>query len=725
MQLQHQKITLDVNDTRAFTVLNAHQGDSKTRFIDITLTENGNTITLSSSYVATVKASINNKTKAVNTAVVNTTNNVITVELTKIMLDTPGLLNCEVILQEGQQFVTSATFTVKVAESVISDESAIVASQEFGKLLDALIEIKDIEDKADRVQTLVDNIDKLESADRLKHLAEHGRFNFSATFTSDGVIKKTTSASILQAGDFATGQNDIGTAYVSNAVTKIGSGTFSNCTSLTTIYVDNTVGNVEIVSGAIPDGVSIVYSNDDNFINVNELLASAIKSLKSSVNSKVDTTDFNAYKSATDTDISKCVSDIANNSALISKSQINVTTDKSTSIVLNDSSDCNIVGLNLYGNSIQSAVPTPTAPVNIDNVTNPQIKLYRKNLFDFSVCNINVNDSATINSADRDNCTINFTTSEAGTNSGIYLLHVNLNKYNKGYGVDYTKLNGKSVTLSFDIQSSVDCKMSVQFTRSSYTSVNISSTKQRFSVTEVVDMSKLSKAICFYLNNVEATVTISNIQIEVCSIATDYEKCNVNQVSADCTLCKVNNIADTLTVNVDGTGYITQNLLYERLTSGKSQSGHSWKYSTTSKRFYRDDTRYKANAGTPNLICSHFEAKDNERDITLDNSIGFTSGKSQGVAIRMLQFDGDISAFENWLDNNEVYILIPLKQPIVTELSKEQVDKILSLYTYYPSTTVISDSDFVLTYVADTKNYIDNKFNELATAIVAHESEVN
>ena len=133
MQLQHQKITLDVNDTRAFTVLNAHQGDSKTRFIDITLTENGNTITLSSSYVATVKASINNKTKAVNTAVVDTTKNVVTVELTKIMLDTPGLLNCEVILQEGQQFVTSATFTVKVAESVISDETEIVKSQEFGK----------------------------------------------------------------------------------------------------------------------------------------------------------------------------------------------------------------------------------------------------------------------------------------------------------------------------------------------------------------------------------------------------------------------------------------------------------------------------------------------------------------------------------------------------------------------------------------------------------------
>lgn len=109
------------------------------------------------------------------------------------------------------------------------------------------------------------------------------RFNFSATFTADNVLKNTRQTDALGAGDFATSQTDITTAYVSNAVTKIDSGTFSNCTSLKTIYIDNTVGNVEIVSGAVPDGVSIVYSNDDNFINVNELLASAIKSLKQQV----------------------------------------------------------------------------------------------------------------------------------------------------------------------------------------------------------------------------------------------------------------------------------------------------------------------------------------------------------------------------------------------------------------------------------------------------------
>lgn len=48
-----------------------------------------------------------------------------------------------------------------------------------------------------------------------------------------------------------------------------------------------------------------------------------------------------------------------------------------------------------------------------------------------------------------------------------------------------------------------------------------------------------------------------------------------------------------------------------------------------------------------------------------------------------------------------------------------------TVHTYYPNTTVIADSDVQLSYVVDTKHYIDNKFNELATAIVAHESGVN
>ena len=295
-----------------------------------------------------------------------------------------------------------------------------------------------------------------------------------------------------------------------------------------------------------------------------------IESLKAD---KLDKTDFNSYKTVTDkaiqentnsikanaTAIDKCATDIANKSALISKNQINVTTDKSTGVVLNDSSDCNIVNL-----------------ICDEKDNSKQIAFYRKNLFDFNNIYANANDSVSNIVVNKDNKSISFTTSETGANSGVYIRHT-------VYGIDYTKLSGKPVTLSFDIQSDINCKIGVQFAKYSYNYFDITPTKQRIVVTDTVDINKLNKALCFYTNKTKANITISNIQIEVNNIATDYEDCDCQKVTLA---------------------------------------------------------------------------------------------------------DADVN----------------------------------SLHTYYPSTTVISDSDFILTYIADTKNYIDNKFTELANVIVASAS---
>jgi hypothetical protein len=513
------------------------------------------------------------------------------------------------------------------------------------------------------------------------------RFNFSATFTADNVLKNTTSTKALGAGSFATSQTDIVTVFVADNVTKINSGTFSGCTSLKTIYIDNTVGNVEIVSGSVPSGVSIVYSNDGNFINVNELLASAIRSLKSSVNTnrtdwenratsieaqhktdvqtlnanisqvadnlqivketaqreiattntnvngkeslsnkvdvithpstttypsvkgvwdfvetkseqpradiaqnkadivvlkvdKVDNTDFNAYKTSNDTAVKQNATDIVQLKADVLQNAIKVTTDKSTSIVLNDSSDCNIVGLTLYGKSTQSAIPTPTNPVDINNINNPSIT--------FS------NDS--------------------------------------------------------DRQS-------------------------------------------------------NNIQ---------------------CTLRGIGNVCDTLTVNSDGTGYITQRLFVERITSQRKSTSLEWNYSKATHRFFRNDYSYSFDVkdNKPLILCSHLDVGENEKNTAFDNSIGWINVGGVGIAIRITEFDGDIAKFKKWLDDNEVYVVAPRSKPITVNLSKDEVDKIISLHTYYPNTTIIADCDCQVEYVADTKNYIDNKIIEVATALVAHESEV-
>ena len=505
-------------------------------------------------------------------------------------------------------------------------------------------------------------------------------FSYSATFTSDGVLKNTTSTEALGTGSFATSQTDIVTVFVADNVTKINNGAFSGCTSLKTIYIDNTVGNMDIVSGSVPSGVSIVYSNDDNFINVNELLASAIKSLKKQadadksdwenratsietqhktdvqaltdkansiveqantdrqnfnnsvdeintkletkenvsnkvsvithpsldyypdtkavfdyVNSKLETplsdienvkadkldkTDFNAYKTSNDTAVKQNATDIVQLKADVLQNAIKVTTDKSTSVVLNDSSDCNIVGLTLYGKSTQSAIPTPTNPVAIKDINNPKI----------------------------------------------------------------------TVTNDSDSQS----------------------------------------------------------------------------INIQCTLRGIGNVCDTLTVNSDGTGYITQRLFVERITSQQKSTSFEWNYSKTTHRFFRNDYSYSFDVkdNKPLILCSHLYVGENEKNTAFDNSIGWINVSGVGIAIRMTEFDGDIAKFKKWLDDNEVYVVAPRSKPITVNLSKDEVDKILSLHTYYPSTKISADTDFEVTYIANTKNYIDNKILEVATALVAHESEV-
>lgn len=512
------------------------------------------------------------------------------------------------------------------------------------------------------------------------------RFNFSATFTSDGVLKNTRQTDALGVGDFATSQTDIVTVFVADNVTKINNGAFSNCTSLKTIYIDNTVGNVEIVSGAVPDGVSIVYSNDDNFINVNELLASAIKSLKEQVNAdksdwenratsieaqhktdvqtlnanisqvadnlqivkettqreiattntnvngkeslsnkvdvithpstttypsvkgvwdfvetkseqpradiaqnkadivvlkvdKVDNTDFNAYKTSNDTAVKQNATDIVQLKADVLQNAIKVTTDKSTSIVLNDSSDCNIVGLTLYGKSTQSAIPTPTNPVDINSVENPSITFSNKK----SSQNLQLN----------------------------YILR----------GVD--------------------------------------------------------------------------------------------------------NICDVLTINSDGTGFITEKLQQLVLLSSdfdnlkENPSGTNthrctltlsnstqWANSSVKYAPLCNVLQFFAFAGTEKYPC--FDIRTNTLYVDLGLSLNETK-----------------ATLKNCADENNGIVLVGVKQtPTVLNLTNEQINGFLNLHMYYPSTTVVSDCDSQLTYIADTKNYIDNKFNELATALVAHESEV-
>ena len=79
-----------------------------------------------------------------------------------------------------------------------------------------------------------------------------------------------------------------------------------------------------------------------------------------------------------------------------------------------------------------------------------------------------------------------------------------------------------------------------------------------------------------------------------------------------------------------------------------------------------------------------------------------------------------VDALKTYLRENPITVVGLLKEPIVTELSSDEVQKILALHTNKPNTTIWNDqnADMQITYAADTKTYIDNKMAELQALLL-------
>ena len=79
-------------------------------------------------------------------------------------------------------------------------------------------------------------------------------------------------------------------------------------------------------------------------------------------------------------------------------------------------------------------------------------------------------------------------------------------------------------------------------------------------------------------------------------------------------------------------------------------------------------------------------------------------------------FGGDteittVALANEWLKANNVEVYYELAEPIRTPLTAEEIAEIEKLQTFYPITNITNDSDcgMKVTYLANSKNYIDNQ----------------
>lgn len=169
-------------------------------------------------------------------------------------------------------------------------------------------------------------------------------------------------------------------------------------------------------------------------------------------------------------------------------------------------------------------------------------------------------------------------------------------------------------------------------------------------------------------------------------------------------------VCDTLTVNADGSGMLTQRVGNVTAVPDKNLQNIYFIMTLTlggKKSTIAVSTKFaqkSANACYESEMCCV---------LTNPNTLYLRSNTWNPNKDKTLDDVGEVSA------------IYQLATPVTITLSPSEVQSILALQTYKPLTNISNDksADMSVTYVADSKTYIDNKFAELSAAIISSASE--
>lgn len=207
----------------------------------------------------------------------------------------------------------------------------------------------------------------------------------------------------------------------------------------------------------------------------------------------------------------------------------------------------------------------------------------------------------------------------------------------------------------------------------------------------------------------------------------DYSNVNINSIepykplqtaTLNYELNGIDDVRDELIVRTDGTGQLIQRISEEKFKfKGFSESadcpGRYVKINCL-KNNYKKSVKGFCN------IASY-----SDWGIPKDNSWIFGITQRNMYLAPPQNENYTLNELNEYLADIEIAIIAQLEEPIVTDLTVEEVQKLLALHTNKPNTTIWNDqnADMQITYIADTKSYIDKKFKELSDAIVASASE--
>lgn len=381
-----------------------------------------------------------------------------------------------------------------------------------------------------------------------------------------------------------------------------------------------------------------------------------------------------------------------------------VSSAQGEAVGITDSSDRSLQGLIVYGKSTQNGTPTPDAPIEIESVENPVVTIGGKNLLDMTWL-----PSAPENYTHRG---IAFTPAEdgktriSGTSTDTYAQVPRSYFGNLNLPVGNYRL--KCFTEGTTNGATIRCTV-VKDGTNAYTST---ANSQDVSI-EIVKGS-IYQAFFYVLETgvtvdckVSAMIVASNVDtstyepyIEGQSISVPYTLHGVGDVSDYVDFEKGVKVQRTYKLKVTDEYAVTN---YSAIGSCAraliTNAGYDVVDSTTPAFSNILPWVNSYSSDTP-----HFYATQNRVWVFVPIA-ELSTATSAGV--------------KEWLIDHNAEFLYALATPIETPLTDEQKADYSALMSYFPTTTATNDkgAGLKLSYIADTKTYVDNQFKMLFALI--------
>lgn len=150
----NQKIVLDFGQKNGPVTVWAKQGDSQSRYIEITPLNCGQEMKLESGVRAELRVTKHDKKVAVHTAAIS--NGVIIAELTNQILAADGEAVAEIALLKGAEILSTQTFVINVEKSAYNADK-VESSDDYKALLETIKNINNINEVVESAQRIINS----------------------------------------------------------------------------------------------------------------------------------------------------------------------------------------------------------------------------------------------------------------------------------------------------------------------------------------------------------------------------------------------------------------------------------------------------------------------------------------------------------------------------------------------------------------------------------------